>query len=147
MTHVASSLKPVIAVDGENSISNSILDEHDEDAREDDINEDDVLSVELAMMEDDDATDLEAHADDEDPPKIIEEEEDEPLNEPFMPICGEGSPFAQIDNKWRATFIQHDFYSKRPVTFAFPDGYGMILSCSGYCVIDLPLGHVVVYAH
>nr|ABD83312.1 Fgenesh protein 54 [Beta vulgaris] len=75
--------------DKEGSASAYVYNEAGEEeavTEEDDINIDDVLSVERAMIESGDSTDLEVGDEEEDPPKVIleDDDDDDEIHCPFL---------------------------------------------------------------
>lgn len=102
------------------SITDGILDEDEDDVGEDNLNEDDIVNVELAMMEEDEATDIEVDDEAKDLSDIVEEDYDENLTDPLKLVCDEGSPsFMQVYDEWRVTCIKHKLCRKGPKPLSF----------------------------
>lgn len=120
------------------------------DDMEDDVSSVDSKEVDIVlcdMMSDVESTYLETN-DDEDLPKVIPEDDDETLDDLYMPPYEADSPsFVQIDLIWRKTALGNMFCSTGAKAFAFPDGYELLMPSEGCRVTDCHPGHVAVYRH
>lgn len=105
-----SSSKPARGLEEGALIPCSSVDEIDEDNDLEDevsfVDSEEVDSVVRALMSDGESTTLE----DEDPPEVIPEDDDETLDDLYMPPSGAGSAtFVQADSDWRKMCLANKF--------------------------------------
>lgn len=119
------------------------------DGMEDDVSfvdADDVDSDLRDMMSDEKLTTFEA-GDDEYPLEVILEDDDETLDDLYMPPCEAGSlAYVQIDPSWRRMCLSNKFCSRGAEAFAFQEGYELVMPSEGSRVTECLIGHVAVYA-